>query len=41
MAEAEITAFLTHLAAKANVAASTQNQHVKASLTCRERLQEQ
>jgi len=41
MAEAEITAFLTHLARAGKVAASTQNQHVKASLTCRERLQEQ
>src|SRR4029077_7157636 len=41
MAEPEITTFLTHLAVKSNVAAATQNQHVKASLTCRERLQEQ
>ena len=32
MAEAEITAFLTHLAAKANVAASTQNQALSALL---------
>jgi len=40
MAEAEITAFLTHLARAGKVAASTQNQHVKASLTCQERLQE-
>jgi hypothetical protein len=32
MAEAEITAFLTHLARAGKVAASTQNQHVKASL---------
>jgi enoyl reductase-like protein len=39
MAEAEITAFLTHLARAGKVTASTQNQHVKASLTCRERLQ--
>ena len=36
MAEAEVTAFLTHLARVGNVAASTQNQHVKASLTCQE-----
>jgi Phage integrase, N-terminal SAM-like domain len=41
MAEAEITAFLTHLARAGKVAASTPNQHVKASLTCRKRLQEQ
>ena len=41
MAEAKITTFLTHLARAGKVAASTQNQHVKASLTCRERLQEQ
>jgi len=33
MAEAEITVFLTHLARAGKVAASTQNQHVKASLT--------
>jgi integron integrase len=32
MAEAEITAFLTHLAAKKNVAASTQNQAMSALL---------
>ena len=32
MAEAEITAFLTYLAAKANVAASTQNQALSALL---------
>src|SRR2546422_4136871 len=32
MAEAEITAFLTYLAAKVNVAASTQNQHLSALL---------
>ena len=32
MAEAEITAFLTHLAAKVNVAASTQNQALSALL---------
>jgi hypothetical protein len=35
MAEAEVTQFLTSLARDGNVAASTQNQHVKASLTCR------
>jgi hypothetical protein len=38
MAESEVTEFLTHLARDGRVAASTQNQHVKASLTCRERL---
>src|SRR5438477_1025174 len=32
MAEAEITAFLTHLAAKCNVAAATQNQALSALL---------
>jgi hypothetical protein len=37
MAEAEVTEFLTHLARVGQVAASTQNQHVKASPTCRER----
>ena len=36
MGEAEVSAFLTHLARDGEVAASTQNQHVKASLTCRE-----
>ena len=36
MSEAEVSAFLTHLARDGQVAASTQNQHVKASLTCRE-----
>ena len=36
MAEPEVTEFLTHLARDGHVAASTQNQHVKASLTCRE-----
>jgi hypothetical protein len=36
MGETEITEFLTHLARDGLVAASTQNQHVKASLTCRE-----
>ena len=34
MGEAEITDFLTHLARDGKVAASTQNQHVKASRTC-------
>src|SRR5258705_9133700 len=38
MAETEIVEFLTHLATQRNVAASTQNQHVKASLTCLGRL---
>ena len=37
MAEAEVTEFLTYLARDQNVAASTQNQHVKAPPTCRER----
>jgi Phage integrase, N-terminal SAM-like domain len=41
MGEPEVTAFLTHLARDGGVAASTQNQHVKASLTCRKRLQQQ
>ena len=41
MGEQELTEFPTHLARDVHVAASTQNQHVKASLTCRERLQEQ
>jgi hypothetical protein len=36
MGEVEVSAFLTHLARDGKVAASTQNQHVKASLTCRE-----
>ena len=36
MAETEVTQFLTHLARNDNVAASTQNQHVKAALTCQE-----
>jgi hypothetical protein len=35
MGETEITDFLTHLARDAWVAASTQNQHVKATPTCR------
>jgi len=38
MAEEEVAQFLTHLARDLNVAASTQNQHVKASLTCLGRL---
>src|SRR5437879_8182737 len=37
MGEQEIVDFLNHLATKRNVSASTQNQHVKASLTCQER----
>ncbi len=36
MADTEVTEFLTSLARNTNLAASTQNQHVKASLTCRE-----
>jgi len=38
MAEEEVAQFLTHLARDLNVAASTQNQHVKASLTCQEQV---
>ena len=38
MAEAEVTEFLTHLARDGHVAASTQNQHVKAALTCQEHI---
>ncbi len=38
MTGVEVSAFLTHLARDGNVAASTQNQHVKASLTCPRRL---
>ena len=38
MAEQELTEFLTHLARDVHVSASTQNQHVKALLTCQERL---
>jgi integrase-like protein len=38
MGEAEVSAFLTYLARDGKVAASTQNQHVKASLTCREQV---
>ncbi len=38
MAEAEVTKFLTYLAREGRVAASTQNQHVKASLTCQEQI---
>ena len=37
MAEAEVTEFLTHLARHENVAASTQNQHVKVAFTCQGR----
>jgi hypothetical protein len=37
MSEAEVSEFLIHLARDGQVAASTQNQHVKASLTCQER----
>ena len=36
MAAEEVTSFLTALARDNNIAASTQNQHVKASLTCRQ-----
>ena len=36
MGAREVAEFLTHLARVGNVASSTQNQHVKASLTCRE-----
>jgi hypothetical protein len=38
MGEEEVSQFLTHLARHDPVAASTQNQHVKASLTCREQV---
>jgi hypothetical protein len=38
MAEEDVAQFLTHLARDLNVAASTQNQHVKASLTCQEQV---
>jgi Phage integrase, N-terminal SAM-like domain len=38
MAEEEVAQFLTHLARDLNVAPSTQNQHVKASPTCQERV---
>ena len=34
MGEPDVTQFLTHLARVNNVAAATQNQHVKGSLTC-------
>lgn len=37
MGEEEVAEFLTHLARDRNVAPATQNQHVKALLTCRER----
>jgi len=36
LAETEVSAFLSALATEGHVAASTQNQHVKASLTCQE-----
>ena len=36
MAAEEVTSFLTALARDNNIAASTQNQRVKASLTCRQ-----
>ena len=39
MAEEEVTEFLTHLARDRKVASSTQNQHVKAALTCQEPLE--
>jgi hypothetical protein len=38
MAEPEITEFLTYLAVNGKVAAATQNQHVKAPLTCQEHI---
>jgi hypothetical protein len=38
MGAEEVRQFLSNLATKQNVAASTQNQHVKASLTCREQV---
>jgi len=38
MAEAGVTEFLTYLAREGRVAASTQDQHVKASLTCHEQV---
>ena len=38
MGEAEVSAFLTHLAVGENVSSSTQKQHVKASLTCQEQV---
>ena len=37
-AEEEVARFLTHLARDRDVAPSTQNQHVKASLTCQEQV---
>jgi len=39
MAEREVSEFLTSLARDGKVAASTQNQHVKASLTCQEQVE--
>src|SRR6266487_6328366 len=38
LGEEEVSAFLTHLARDGQVAASTQNQHVKAPLTCQEQI---
>lgn len=38
LGEEEVSAFLSNLAVEGQVAASTQNQHVKASLTCQEQL---
>ena len=38
MGAEEVRTFLSDLAANQNVAASTQNQHVKASLTCYEQI---
>jgi len=38
MAEAGVTEFLTYLAREGRVAAATQDQHVKASLTCHEQI---
>ena len=38
MGAEEVRTFLSDLAANQNVAASTQNQHVKASLTCHEQI---
>lgn len=38
MREDELAEFLTHLARDGKVAASTQSQHVRASLTCQERV---
>lgn len=38
MGAEEVRQFLSDLAVKRNVAASTQNQHVKALLTCQEQM---